>query len=127
MNTKYTNKRKFNRLYSALSASILFISAHSFANSGNEEKSIIVDETTPDSVLLEGKDKAEMFKVAQPSIVMTVSVEGLAEEVEVVYEDEGPVLLLEEGSDLEKEKLKETYTELTGNEDVTVNAESMDN
>lgn len=127
MNTKYTNKRKYNRLYSALSASILFISAHSFANSGNEEKSIIVDETTPDSVLLEGKDKAEMFKVAQPSIVMTVSVEGLAEEVEVVYEDEGPVLLLEEGSDLEKEKLKETYTELTGNEDVTVNAESMDN
>lgn len=75
---------------------------------------------TSDKKLLKGIDKSEMFEAVTPIARLSFHLEGIAEPVEVRYQDSGAVLYAHDATDDERQKLMAAFTEMTGVASVTV-------
>lgn len=85
------------------------ISTFSLANTD-----VVVDENTPDSVLLEGKDVDAMAKVIEPSTTLTMTIAGVEKEIEVTSKDGETQLVVEGLTSKDAKLVKETFEKAVG-------------
>nr|WP_136250481.1 hypothetical protein [Ningiella ruwaisensis] len=86
-----------------------------------------VTEQTSDKTLLEGKDKSEMFEVAEPTARLDLVIADLAYPVQVRHTEDGTELYAVNPTPEEEERILSIYEQLTGDANATVkNRASMD-
>lgn len=77
-----------------------------------------VDADTPDEVLLKGINKDKMFKVIKPSTRLTLRVDGVETPVRVTYSGSKAVLDPTGLSEADKQRVREAYVLISGNDEV---------
>jgi len=96
----------------ALAAIALPSIAHTTQTKTPSSQEIVVDEHTSDKVLLKGKDKEEMFAVAQPSTTLMMTIEGVEQEVEILDADGSVVLMVADATAKETSKITDAYSKV---------------
>jgi len=131
---KFINKKLVNAgiIAGLLSASLSFTAfASPQQNSMNTDDDITVDVNTSDEVLLRGKDVAEMNKVLEPSVRLTMTIEGIRNKISVDSENGDVSLMVDDVSKEQVTTIKNTFKQITDvtnvkvvNSDMTENSDA---
>lgn len=82
---------------------------------------IQVNQSTPDKVLLQGKNIEKMFSVASPSVSLSFKIEGVEHKVEVGGDATDVILYAHDASPRDIEIIRSAFAAITGEKDVQVN------
>lgn len=108
-----------------LAVLVLTVIMSASANNNDSDKTIVVDESTPDHVLLKDKEVKSFAPALKPSERLRVVIENVQSKVEVVPNEQDTVTLrVRDANSQEINEIKSTYRKISGVSQIEISMSS---
>lgn len=108
-----------------LAVLVLTVIMSASANNNDSDKTIVVDESTPDHVLLKDKEVKSFAPALKPSERLRVVIENVQSKVEVVPNEQDTVILrVRDANSQEINEIKSTYRKISGVSQIEISMSS---